>query len=336
LSVRDLKIRPGVLLAVGIGAAALLAALVVVVIGWQGGGEGSAAPGAEPLPEIEAGVVVAPREVLFGDTVQARFEIVLDKGRVDPDSVRVAADFAPWEIVGRSAPRRQDDGDVAYLRTTFVLRCVTGTCLPSGQSARYDFRPARIAFGAPSDQRIEESSIELPLPPIRVYSRFAAASRDADPFSSPWRADVLSLPALSYGFSPGVLLVILLGGAALAAIAGLMLAYVAWPRRAPAPPPEPPPPAPVPVLSPLEQALVLLEHSIRSNGAAAQRRALEQVAEQLELADWGDARLAREARVLAWSEGVPPVEETTSLAARVRSVLPEVEEPEENGGVRVE
>jgi hypothetical protein len=336
LSVRDLNIRPGVLLAVGIGAAALLAALVVVVVGWQLGGDGSTAPGAEPLPEIEAGVVVAPREVLFGDTVHARFEIVLDKGRVDPDSVRVAADFSPWEIVGRSAPRRQDDGDVAYLRTTFVLRCVTGTCLPSGQSARYDFRPARIAFGAPSDQRIEESSIELPLPPIRVYSRFAAANRDADPFSSPWRADVLSLPSVSYRFSPGVLLVILLGGAALAAIAGLTLAYVAWPRRAPAPPPEPPPPAPVPVLSPLEQALVLLEHSIRGNGAAAQRRALEQVAEQLELADWGDASLARKARVLAWSEGVPPVEETTSLAARVRSVLPEVEEPEENGGVRVE
>ena len=92
----------------------------------------------------------------------------------------------------------------------------------------------------------------------------------------------------------------------------------------------------MPVLSPLEQALVLLEQSIRTNGAAAQRRALEQVAEQLELSDWGDAQLAREARVLAWSEDVPPVEETTSLAARVRSVLPEVEEPEENGDGRVD
>ena len=109
---RALTIRPGVLLAAGVAAAALLAALVVVVVGWQRGGEESASRGAEPLPEIEADVVVAPREVLFGDTVQARFEIVLDKERVDPESVRVAADFSPWEIVGRSAPRRQDDGDV--------------------------------------------------------------------------------------------------------------------------------------------------------------------------------------------------------------------------------
>lgn len=332
---RDLNIRPGVLLAAAVGAAALLGALVVVLVGRQGGGEASS-PSAESLPEIEAGVVVAPREVLFGDTVQARFEIVVDKERVDPGSVRVAADFSPWDVVGKSATRRQDDGDASYLRTTFVLRCLTGTCLPSGQSARYDFRPARIAFGAPRDQRIAESSIELPLPPIRVYSRFAAATRDADPFSSPWRADVLSLPAVSYGLAPGVLLAVLLGGAAIAAIAGVALAYVAWPRRLPAPPPEPPPPAPVPVLSPLEQALVLLEHSIRTNGAAAQRRALEQVAEQLELSDWGDPKLAREAKVLAWSEDVPPVEETTSLAARVRSVLPAVEEQDENGDGRVE
>jgi hypothetical protein len=85
------------------------------------------------------------------------------------------------------------------------------------------------------------------------------------------------------------------------------------------------------VLSPLEQALELLEDSIRVNGAAEQRRALEQVAEQLELSEWGDSKLAREARVLAWSEDVPPVEQTTSLAARVRDVLPEVEEPSENG-----
>jgi hypothetical protein len=334
--VRELKVDPRVLLAAAVTMAALLGALAVFLVGWQSGGKESSPPTTDPLPEIEADVVLAPREVLFGDTVQARFEIVLDKERVDPESVRVAADFDPWEIVGQSATRRQDDGDLSYLRTTFVLRCVTGTCLPSGQSARYDFRPARIAYGAPRDERVEESSIEVPLPPIRVYSRFAAANRDADPFSSPWRADVLSLPAVSYGLAPGVLVVILLGAAALAALGGLVLAYVAWPRRVPAVPPEPPPPPPMPVLSPLEQALELLEHSIRSNGAAAPRRALEQVAEQLELSDWGDPKLARTARVLAWSEDVPPVEETTTLAARVRSVLPAVEEPEEGGDGRVD
>jgi hypothetical protein len=358
--VRELRVRSGTLLGVAVIAAAVLAALVVVVVGWNRGqddassspqtptlpditvlsapdGQSSAPPGADggPRPEVAGQVVVAPREVLFGDTVRARFEIVVDKEAVDPDSVRVAADFEPWDVVGRSALTREDDGDLSYLRTAFLLRCVSGTCVPSGQSARHEFRPARITYGAPSGEKVEESFVEVPLPPVRMYSRFAIANRDANPFESPWRADTLTLPAVTYGRSPGLLIVVLLGAAAFAVAAGVALAYVAWPRRAPAPPPEPAPPPPEPALSPLEQALVLLEHSIRVNGAAAQRRALEQVAEQLELSDWGDPKLAREARVLAWSEDVPPVEETTSLAARVRSALPVVEQAEQNGDGRV-
>jgi hypothetical protein len=351
--VRELKLDQSTLLAGAVVAAAVLAALVVIVLGWDRGQEESApSPTASlpevtvsvdaptvgspvvpegPPPEVTADVVVAPREVLFGDTVTARFDVVVDKQRVDPDSVRVAADFDPWEVAGKPNARRQDDGGTSYVRITYLLRCVSGTCVPSGQSGRYTFRPARIAYGAASDQRIEESSIEVPLPPIRVYSRFAVANRDADPFSSPWRADVLTLPAVSYGISPGLLILVLLSGAALAIAGAVALAYVAWPRRQPAPPPLPAPPPPVRVLSPLEQALELLEDSIRVNGAAEQRRALEQVAEQLELSEWGDSKLAREARVLAWSEDVPPVEQTTSLAAQVRDVLPEVEEPSENG-----
>jgi hypothetical protein len=350
--VRDLKLDKGTLLAGALVAVALLAALVVIVVGWDRGRDGSVQPPPPPTlpgatveaptveppvvpegppPEVTAGVVVAPREVLFGDTVMARFDVIVDRERVDPDSVRVAADFDPWEIAGTPETRRQDDGDTSYVRITYALRCVSGTCVPSGQSGRYSFRPARIAYGAPSDQNIEESSVEVPLPPVRVYSRFALANRDADPFSSPWRADTTTLPAVSYGISPGLLIAVLLAGAALAALGGLALAYVAWPRPEPAPPPLPAPPLPVRVLSPLEQALELLENSLRVNGAAEQRRALEQVAEQLELSEWGDSKLAREARVLAWSEEVPPTEVTTSLAARVRSALPVVEEPSENG-----
>ena len=353
---RELRPTQSTLLGAAVVAAALLAALVVILFGWDRGQDEAASPlpptlptatvdvptvGAPvvpegPPPEATAEVVVAPREVLFGDTVNARFDVVVDRKRVDPDSVRIAADFDPWEVVGRPATRRVDDGSTSYVRTTYALRCVSGTCVPSGQSGRYSFPPARIAYGAPSDEQIEENSIEVPLPPIRVYSRFAVANRDSDPFESPWRADALTLPAVSYDISPGLLIAVLLVGALLAAVAGLALAYVAWPRREPAPAPAPPPPPPVTVLSPLEQALELLENSIRVNGAAEQRRALEQVAEQLELSEWGDSKLAREARVLAWSEDVPPVEMTTSLAARVRSALPEVEEPSENGDGHVD
>jgi hypothetical protein len=351
--VRDVKLGRDAPLVGVVAAVAVLAALVVIALGWERGREESSSPPtatlpeatvdegapsagpspapAGPRPEVMADAVVAPREVLFGDTVTVRFGVVVDKERVDPDSLRVAADFDPWEVAGAPVTRRQDDGETSYLTITYTLRCVSGTCVPSGQSGRYGFPPARIAYGAPGDERIEEASIDVPLRSIRVYSRFVAANRDADPFESPWRADVLTLPAVSYDASPGLLILVLLAGAALATAGGVALAYVAWPRREPPPPPPPAPPAPVRVLSPLEQALELLENSIRVDGAPEQRRALEQVAEQLELSDWGDSKLAREARVLAWSEDVPPVEVTTSLAARVRSALPVIEEPSGNG-----
>jgi hypothetical protein len=94
--VPELRVPRGALLAASVVAAALLGGLAVVLVASHGDGDSQGSPSGEPTPEIEAGVVVAPREVLFGDTVQARFEIVVDKNRVDPESVRIAADLSPW------------------------------------------------------------------------------------------------------------------------------------------------------------------------------------------------------------------------------------------------
>jgi hypothetical protein len=179
-------------------------------------------------------------------------------------------------------------------------------------------------------------------PGLRVYSRFTASDLQGnETASAPWEADLIGLPAPAYRFAPAVLVALLVAGAALAALGAVGLAYIAWPRRAPAPFVEPEPEIAPQVLSALEQALVLLEEDERVNGAADQRRALELVAEELELAEWGDPNLARAARALAWSEDVPPIEETNGLAARVRSALPEIDDGRddadgrENGDVRV-
>jgi hypothetical protein len=103
------------------------------------------------------------------------------------------------------------------------------------------------------------------------------------------------------------------------ALAGVALGVVAIPRRKPQPEPEPEPePEPVIVLTPLEQALELLEDAGRADGAEDRRRALELVAEVLDL-DHPD--LARAARTLAWSEDDPLVEQTSGLATRVRTTI---------------
>ena len=76
------------------------------------------------------------------------------------------------------------------------------------------------------------------MPFVRVYSRFTAIGAGTDRGSAPWEADLLSLPAASYRIAPGLLIALLLVGAALAASAGVFLGYLAWPPRVPEPEPE--------------------------------------------------------------------------------------------------
>ena len=321
------------LLLVGL-AVALAGALVAAYVVLDRTGEPFTSRGGNGA-DIEAQAALTPRVILFGDTIRAQIDVRLDRTRVDPDSVRVTADVTPFEVVSPPSTVARKVGETAVLRTTLVLRCAGASCLPLGQSERYDLPPARVSFVRARGQGAA-GPIMVSLPSIRVYSRFAALASDAERAAAPWQADLASLPAVSYRADSGLLVVLLLTGAALAALGGLVLAYRAWPRRDSAPPPEPEPePEPVPALSPLEQALMLLERSIVADGAPAQRRALELVAEELDHAEWGDRELAHAARSLAWSEGIPPVVETTRLAARVRSALPPPDEAVNGAGVRV-
>ena len=289
-------------------------------------------PAGDPTPEIETRATMTPGPVLFGDTVHANFDVVVDAERVDPSSVQAAADFFPWDVVGKPERIVVSAGKQAYVRTTFVLRCLTGPCVPSGHFSVYEFDPGRVSFARRGDAT-DEGSVEVPLPPIRVYSRLTEAMTEGGSRSAPWQMDLLSLPAPSLRVSPGILVPLLLFFALVAMLGAFALGYVAWPRAADLPPPEPEPaPPPEPALSPLEQALILLENAVLVNGAADQRRALELVAEELERAAAGDRTLAHSARALAWSEGAPPADRTAELAARVRSVLDDGAEESRNGG----
>jgi hypothetical protein len=313
--------RNRILVALGLLAVASVTALAVVQSTWDRGGGSALTTPAAGSQGIDARATLSPRIIFFGDRMQALFDVTLDRTRVDPGSVRVAAELAPWEILGTARLERRDAGTTTHLRWTYDLRCLTGPCVPAGATAPFQFSPARVTFaprGAPTDKH-ESVAVELPL--LVVYSRFSAAGFESvDNTDSSWRADVLTLPAVSYRVSPGVASLLLLAGSVLLVVAAGVLVYLAWPRRAAAPPPEPEPEQ-LPSLTPLEQALALLEETVREDGAGDQRRALELVAEELE--EWGDRDLARAARVLAWSEGAPGVDQTTALADRVRAELDE-------------
>jgi hypothetical protein len=330
--------RKGLLPAVGLLAIAIVAALAVVLVSsFASGGEQSAtsplAPDIDPgsarppggglrADGIAAQGTLDPRITLFGDTIVAHVDVLLDRQRVDPASVRVGTEFLPWEIVGQPTRVRRDSGTDTHLRTTFALRCTGSPCIPPNQSAALEFDAARISYAKPGAAPGDRTSIPVHWPVLLVYSRFAAANADGSTETAgqnPWRADFISFPAATYRISPSLLLPVLIVLAGLLAVAGFVLAFVAIPRRRREPAPEPEPePEPVIVLTPLEQALELLEDASRADGTEDRRRALELVAEVLDL---DHPELARAARTLAWSEDDPRVEQTSGLATRVRTTI---------------
>jgi len=304
-----------------------LGALVVVLFAWDRGRDGASIQIAEDEPPIAARADLAPRSVLFGDTVRALVDVTVDRNRVDPDSVRVRADFAPWKQLANPERLRRDDGTTTSIRTTYVLRCVTSSCVSSDVTAVQNdtttkvFKQARVTYtareGTASDGR---GPLQVSWPQLIVGARYTPrAAQGSGRSTTPWQADVLSLGAVTYSATPDLLFALLLGAGTVLAIAGGAIAYLALPRRAPPVPTTDGPPEPV--LTPLERALALLEDFVRVDGAADQRRALELVAGVL--VDRDDVTLAYAARKLAWSKPVPGIEETSVVAARTRSALGE-------------
>lgn len=307
-----------------LGAAA--AGVIVLVVGlftWDrvSGGESRSAEG----PPIEARTDLSPRSVFFGDTVTAFVHVTLDRNRVDPDSVRVEADFAPWKRVASPERMRQDQGSTTSLRFTYALRCLGMRCISTEESrvildkAVQAFGRARVTYTAAEGAEASgRESIQAPWPRLLVGARFSARDAQAAGTSlTGWRADVDSMPRLTYSMTPGVLSALLLVGGVLVASAGVAFAYRVLPRRTASTLPEAEPAEPV--LTSLERALALLELTERVDGAADQRRALELVAAAL--AEHGDAKLASTSRALAWSRPVPAVKATNGLAVQARSAL---------------
>lgn len=306
-----------------VGLAALAAAgALVAVLALRGDSSTEALDRASAL---EARVVVSPRVVLFGDTVTARVQVALDRARVDPDSLRVETSFTPWQLV-RAPQRIRRDGDRAtYVETVYVLRCLGPPCVPSRASSSREFQAVKLSYAQVGGGR---ESTEVRWPVLVVNTRLVSDDFGRnDEYGTAWRADLATLPAVSYRLPPALLLALLLAGALLLLLGGGRLAYAAFPRQEEPLPPEPPPAPPPPDLTPLERALALLEEPSPLDGAAERRRALEFVAEHF---DDRDRSLSASARSLAWRSGQPAPAESVGLAARAREHLDQEAENEED------
>ena len=296
-----------------------------------------------PDPGIVGGVTLSPRILLFGDPLNLRVDVVVDRRRVTPHSVRfdslqygLEEYFRPFEPAGLVLRTQRDEGDLTRITWTATLECLTARCLPRMTEKRELVHDSnlRIAFRRRSRAGSFEDIIGLPLPTIGLASRLNYSeiqqSREANPvraFESLgssltaedvvglWRESSEQLPETTYRISPALLIALLL------TLAAALTASAAWlvvRQFRPAPVVAAPAPVGLPVSS-LEHALDQLERALSNGKPAEQRKALELVAR--EIGRNGDEALAREARHLAWAEDDPAEDRARSLAASVREVI---------------
>ena len=180
--------------------------------------------------------MLEPRLILFGDTIEASVDVLLDRAKVDPASVRVSTEFLPWEIVGPQVRVRSDAGSNTYLQTTFTLRCTGSPCLPVNDVQRARVRrSARLvraaAVGAaPGARAVDSRSTARSSSSTRGSRRRISTDRRRRAPSRGAPISSRSRPRRT-GSRPRVLLVVLLVLAAVLVAAGAALAFVAIPRR---------------------------------------------------------------------------------------------------------
>lgn len=290
---------------------------------------------ASPLPEGRFLVVrksLTPNVQLFAEPVVARVDVLVDGDRFDPDRLRIAGFFKPFELDGAVVRERRDQGRYTHLRYEFTLRCLVWECLPhtddpgaapvsvGGGTERpppvggirdrrtHRLKTARILYDDPEKGTRRLRTVHWP--EVVSVSRLNFSDRDVSVLGFPFEASVTPLPEASYRLPPALIG----GGLLVAALALLALParlLVRSRRRKPAPVVE----EEEPQLAPLERALRLVE-GVGDRAPDERREALEVLAGELDAER--DDELAAEARRLAWSRTAPSHEAATELVRRVR------------------
>lgn len=303
---------------------ALLLALVVgtstaLVAGCAGSGDETAPP---PGRALATSRTLTPTAHLFGDFVQARLDVIVDRKKLDPDRVRATLDFLPYRIQGGIKRSQDDFSHFSRLRWEATLRCITIACVPSriqsvlgGQEGRgerrtYRFKPALVTYEERATGKVSRLRA-VSWPPLDAISRLSPDEQQVPAYltlgpGGEFGSTLAPIAEPSYR-APAWLIAGGLLAAALALLALPVTLVVREVRR------RRPVPEPDGYLPPLERALQRVEHT-RDHGDAEERReALEALAHELN----GDGRAAR-VRALAWRPEAPATGETTALVAELR------------------
>jgi len=277
--------------------AGLVAATIVgTAIGLALQARESSSPKQAGAPRASVSVVrttVRPSVVMFGAPVVAELVVVASKTLVDPDSVRVRPDFTPYAPAGAREVLRSDTATSARLTYRFTLRCLDEDCAPDSERKVVEFPGTAVFYRFRGAQGPGTAIVDWP--PFEVSSRVAIEALSPER----WRADVTSLPAVTYERSPGATSIVLIAASVLLALLGVVLAW--WLARPEGRAELEADGIPEVRASALERALRLAREASLDGDSPERRKAFERVAR--ELGSRGLAELADRARALAWASG---------------------------------
>lgn len=291
---------------------AALAAIVVLIVAaagylaWHAWDSGEESSLAEP---IAVNAIVGPQQHMFGDPVRAQVEVLLDQERIDPDTVKLRVNFAPYRPL---RPRRRTEttaGGITRLRFDYELACLTFRCLPHGQRD-FELRSGAVEYRSRGAEGLQTEEIDWP--GLSATGRLSAEQL----WQAQLRSEYRELGAPTYSVRPrlvelgALLLAVFFGAAALILILRLLpLARIAErlglklvDRR-----------------TPLERALAQVHQTAERPDEG--RRALERLAQELRRARRPE--LAGTASRLAWSREFPADGRLTALSSQVERLISE-------------
>ena len=296
-----------------------MATAVALLAGCSGDSDQAAPP---PGKDLAVSRALTPTAHLFGDFVQARVDVIVDREKLDPDRVRASLDFLPYRIQNGVKQSREDFSHFTRLRWEATLRCVTIACVPSrldsvlgaqegrGERRTYRFKPSRVTYEDPKTGKVKQLR-RVFWPPLDAISRLSPDEQQIPSYASlgpggEFGATLAPVDEPSFRAPAWLIGSALLGAAlALLALPATLIAREVRRRR--------PEPQSDEQLSPLELALQRVERTRDDGDAEAQREALEALAFELD----GDGRAAR-VRALAWQSDAPAASDTTALIAELR------------------
>lgn len=278
-----------------VACAALLACLAAgsLVLLFRGSGGGTPAG---PKPTLAAKATLSSRSVLFGDTVEARLDVILPRGT---RQLRLQASFSPFRIVSRNVDRANLGDGLERISLRYGLRCLSSHCVGSKAVAHVQFGPTLVS--------IPGRTVRAAWPPLVQVSRL----RDV---STPVTDGLAVGPPVPPGLQPRRDTFEAFGAAA-ASLAVLLVAWLYVRRRvqrrlALAAHRE----------SLLQALLARVEAGLPEDVVYRQRHALDALAVELRHRRI-DGSLAFHAQRLAWAPEQPNPEEIRSLCIEIRRMV---------------